>query len=201
MFALAVVAFLGVFVVAVQLDKHNRPPKDLRLASLADGKAVIVDDNTNPLSVQNLSAHELSERLSNIVAETLSFTASDFASGSRAAEKYFTPSGYQQYVEFLTSAEFERSLRDQNLKSGAYVEEPPVELTHGVYEGVYKWVFEVPVTVSFIDTRADTYRDGEIKPVNRRFILRAQFARVKEGTDPNAVKIELWQILPTRNYQ
>lgn len=199
MFAIAVVGFFGVFVFAYQLDKHNRGPKDLRVATLADGKVNVGGSEADALSTQNFSSAELSERLQEIVAETLSFTARDFAQGRASAQKYFSPSGYQQYQDFLTSAGFEETLRGQNLKSGAFMEAPPAELAKGVYDGIFKWVFEVPVTISFIQANADTYRDGEITPVNRRFMLRVQFARIKDPADANAVRIELWQVLPARS--
>lgn len=198
MFCLAVVSFIGVFVYAYRIELRNKPPENLKIDTLSGARAVVEGVEQVPLAVQNYASGELSRRLQEIVAETLTFTASTFISNSAAAEKYFAPSGYQQYKNFLATAGFETYLHSQNLRSGAYTETQPVELAHGVYDDIYKWVFEVPVTISFMQANADTYRDGEITPTNRRFMLRVQFARVKDPTDPNAVKIELWQVLPAR---
>ncbi|PZQ43350.1 MAG: hypothetical protein DI551_12335 [Micavibrio aeruginosavorus] len=98
----------------------------------------------------------------------------------------------------MTSAGFENTLATQNLQSGAFIEQAPLSLANGVYNNVYKWVFEVPVTVSFLPRNAESYRNDEATAINRRFLLRAQYARVEDKNDPNAIKIELWQVLPPR---
>ncbi len=197
----ALVMFLGVFVYAVHLEKYNVPPKDMRVPfGDQSAKPQIAGSSTatSSLATQNLSAGEVSMKLTEIIADALSFNKDNYKSGTASMQKYFTREGYGQYTGFLTNAGFDSTLQAQNLQSGAYVEQPPIELTHGVYNGVYKWVFEVPVTISFIPRTAETYSNDAIKPQNRRFLLRAQFARVQD-VDPSAVKIELWQIFPPRS--
>src|SRR5690606_16457379 len=141
---------------------------------------------------------EVAMQLSNIIAESLSFTKDDYRAITDAMQIYFTPSGYKQYTEFLNASAFEKALSSQNLQTGAYIEGDPLEITRGVYGGVFKWVFEVPVTVSFIDRGAQTYRDGATTPENRRFTLRAQFRRVADPNDPDAIRIEIWQVMAPR---
>jgi hypothetical protein len=198
----AFLCFVGVFVYAVHLENNNVPPEGLRVP-FADVGAPIVKGGidsapANSLSIQHMNANEVAMRLEEIIAEALSFTREDYKANSQGMQKYFTPEGYAQYMEFLNNSGFEKALAGGNLQSGAYTEEPPIELTHGVYNDVYKWVFEVPVTVSFIPPQAETYRNDETKPQNRRFLLRAQFARVVDPQDPDSIKIEIWQILPPR---
>lgn len=199
---LALIMFIGVFVYAVDMDKYNVPPPDMQ-APFKDSSAAAVfpgspETDKNPLSVQNYSSREVSQRLTEIVAETLSFDKSNFIYNSGAMQKYFTPGGYKQYTDFISTAALQNTLTAQDLQSGAYAEQNPLELSSGVYNGVYKWLFEVPVTISFIPRDAETYRENATQAVNRRVLLHAQFTRVKDAADPNAIRLEIWQILPPR---
>ena len=202
MMLLALLCFMGVFYYAMQVDKRNVAPPGLRLPpGTAGGKAVVTQGVTKPPSLietQHMTSNELAMKLSDIVAETLSFTKGNFTYNSANAEKYFTMTGYAQYKEFLTKASFEAALANGTLQAAAYVEEEALQITHGAFSGAYKWLFEVPVTISFIPVNPDTYRNGAIKAENRRILLRAQFTRVVDPNDPLAVKIEVWQVLPPR---
>lgn len=201
---LALVLFIGVFIFALELDKHNVPPQDMRAHFAYDSQKAPVDssggNDLSDLSKENTSSRELSSHLSEIVAESLSFDKGNFVYNSGAMEKYFTPEGYAQYKEFLTKSDFQGMLNSGDLQSGVILEQSPLELTSGVYGGVYKWVFEVPVTLSFIPQDMESYRAAAKAPQNRRFMLRVQFARVKDANDPEAVRIEIWQVLPPRSY-
>lgn len=203
MMLVALALFVGVFLYAVEIDKNNHAPEGLRIpAGVAGGKPMLKGSGAveNPLAAQHMTSNELALSLSDIVAESMSFTKSTFVYNSLQAEKYFTPAGYAQYKEFLSKSGFEGALASGELQSAAYVEQEALEITRGVFGGVFKWMFEVPVTISFIPVNADTYRDGAIKPENRRILLRVQFTRVKDVNDPQAVKIEVWQVLPPRKF-
>ena len=199
---LALACFIGVFVYALQTEQGQLPPADMRMpAGTAGGKPIVTLNNETPqsyLSTQHMTTNELAMKLSDIVAETLSFKKGDFVYTTTSAEKYFTPTGYAQYKEFLNKALFENILASGTLQSAAYAEQEALEITRGVFDGTYKWLFEVPVTISFLPANPDTYRNGGIKPENRRILLRAQFTRVADPADPLAVRIEVWQVLPAR---
>lgn len=201
----AVLAFLGVFVFAVQLEKGNVAPSDMTGGfETSDyspfGAAEDADASAKgQLSIQNLSTRDVSRLLSVAVTEALSFDRTNFTANVRAMQKYFTPEGYTQYTAFLESTGLQQALTAQNLRSGALVDHEPLERSHGVYGDTFKWLFEVPVTLSFMPADADSYQGSAgATAQNRKFILRAQFTRVKDANDPDAVKIEIWQILPPR---
>lgn len=197
----ALLMFVGVFVFAFHLERYNLPPEGMKApfgsSGHAEGTLAAQEPTGTDLSIQNFSGREIAFRLTEIVAEALSFDKSNFVYNSGQMQQYFTPAGFQQYQQFLTSTSFEPTLRQSDLQSGAFTEQEPLELSSGVYGGTYKWLFEVPVTISFIPRQMETYR-SDTPPQNRRVLLRAQFTRVKDAADPNAVKIEIWQILPPR---
>lgn len=201
----AVLAFIGVFVYALQLEKNNKPPQDMKDGFSAGeyspfGTAEESGGGTqNTLEVQHLGTRDVARMLTEIVTEALSFNKSTFAGNTAAVKKYFTPEGYAQYTAFLQTAGLQQALTAQDLRSGVLIDNEPLELSHGVSAGAFKWLFEVPVTLSFMPASARNY-DGSNATMaqNRKFILRAQFTRVKDANDPDAIKIEIWQVLPPR---
>lgn len=199
----ALFAFFSVFWYAMEIDKRNVAPEGLKLPpEVASGKPVIQEGlggaQAKRLEQQHMTGNELAMKLSDIVAESLSLTKSNYTYNTAQAEKFFTPTGYSQYKEFLKGASFEQALASGSLQSAAYVEQEALLITNGVYSGAYKWLFEVPVTISFIPTDAETYRNNETRAENRRILLRAQFTRVEDPNDPLATRIEIWQVLPAR---
>lgn len=202
MTAAAAVLFVGVFIYAFNLEMSNTPPEGYRAPFANSNGKPVLDKNAVPegidLTIQHLSGREVGMRLTEIVAESLSFNRGDFVYNSGVMEKYFTPTAYAQYTQFLANSAFRQTLEERNLQSGAFVEQEPLELTSGVFNGAYKWLFEVPVTISFIPKDAESYRDENLVPINRRILLRAQFTRVDDAKDPDAVRIEIWEVLPPR---
>lgn len=198
----AVLAFFGVFYFAVKLEEGNKPPKVLQLPSEVQFGAPAIEGQdrggANALTVQHMGSREVAMELSDIIAEALSFNQSTYRAVRSGVQKYFTGEGYEQYTHFLENSAFESALAAQNLQAGAYVSGNPQELARGVYDGAFKWVFEIPITVSLIPLNTDGYRSDSAAPQNRNFTLRAQIARVNDPQDPNAIKIELWQVLAPR---
>ena len=62
-------------------------------------------------------------------------------------------------------------MNQNNLRMQSYVEAPEL-INEGALEGRYRWLYEVPVTISFIPEEASDYRN--VKPVNRRYVLKTQ---------------------------
>lgn len=185
---------LLLFVYAYQLEQSRVEVGKIAPFANAVGMAQTAENkNKNPIEVQNLSGRDVALMIESIIPEILSFNKSNIAQGKVSAQKYFTSSGYAQYLQFLQAAGIEEALSSQDLQSGVLVEDSPLEVSAGVYSGAYKWLFEVPVTLSFIPANASTYRGQETSAYNRRVRLRVQFTRVRDTQDPDAVRIEIWQ--------
>lgn len=198
---LAFVCLAGVFWYASYTEQEGRQPEHYVSPfgpqtgkALPDGGASEGQD----LSRQHLSAAEIGRSLPGGIADVLTFNKDNYKETVERARFYFTPNGYNQYLQFLNTAGIEQMLIAQNLQAGAYAEQDPLVLTHGVFDNAYKWVYEVPVTISFTRNDAQGYDAGDIIPQNRRFLLRAQLARVYDPQYPGIVRMEIWQVLPPR---
>ncbi len=196
----AAVLFAGLFFFASIVDRNDPPPADVRTQfqnSLGNPLSK-TSAGTADLSIKHMSSQEVSNLLEIILAECLSFNPSDFDQNSRLVQNYFTAQGYEQYKAYLSQSKFGEIVKGQNLQSGAYADRPPLEINSLVQNGAYKWLFEVPVTISFIPVRAQTYNGGATTAQNQRFTLRVQFTRVNEPANPGKIRIEIWQILAPR---
>lgn len=89
-------------------------------------------------------------KLSEIVAEVMTFNKNDYRTVLARSQQYFTTEGYKQYTQFIVNSGFETTLSGQDLQTGVLMDGNPVELGRGVYGGAFKWFFEIPVTISLI---------------------------------------------------
>ena len=196
---LALVLFLGVFYYALKTDQANVGPTKM-ISPFPSAKPIVdgAPASRDFLAIQNLSGRELAGRINDVVAEALSFNKNNYALNIEQNRKYFTPEGYEQYLRFINGLSLQQSLAERDLQSGVIFENAPLELTSGVFDGRYKWVFETPIVVSLIPRTSETYRNQAIQPINRRFLLRTQFSRVPDPADAEAVRIEIWDVLPPR---
>lgn len=197
----AAAAFFGIFVYALILESTIETPANMEVPFKENtGKAVIAGSAKDAnLTVQHMSTTEISSLLKQVIAESLSLTPANYDATAESMKKYFTPEAYQQYLTFLQQGNMKQTLTDQNLQSGAFPEQDPLELNSGVFGAAYKWLFEVPVTLSFVKRGTQGYENTAVTSQNRRFVLRTQFSRVKDSADPNAVKIEIWQVSAARS--
>jgi hypothetical protein len=200
--AVAAILLVGAFLYSQSVQVGEEPPADVREqfkhslgkpAPLTSAKVGEVD-----LSLRHMSAPEIASLLDVMIAEVLSFTPSNYDRNTALVQNYFTPGGYAQYKQYLTTAKLGETIKTRQLQSGVFNERPPLEINAQVQNGVFKWLYEVPVTMSFISAHAETYRGGATKPQNQRFTLRLQLTRVKDDKNPNKIAIEIWQMQAPR---
>ncbi len=188
------------FVYAYQLEVFfNKAPKTMiaPFVQTAGAPAPMVKTVQGRLKTHNFSGRDIANKLDMILPEILTFHQGTIAKGKVSARKYFTDSGYAQYLQFLASSGMEQGIATQDLQSGVFMERPPLEISAGVFGESYKWLMEVPVILNFIPRTVQTYRSAEV-PQSRKFTLRIQLTRVQDATDPDAVKIEIWQATAPR---
>lgn len=193
---------LLLFFYAYQLDEAGSEGQEtIAPFSSVVGKPVISEQTgttENELEKTLISSREIAVVLNDIIAETLNFNKENYSPNTRAVKSYFTEYGYKQYQEFLESTGFNGVFISTDLQSGAYLEQPPLEVSSGVYNGAYKWLFEVPITLNFFPKNLKPGDENTTSSMSRRMTLRVQFTRVKDPIDPSAIKIEIWQALPAR---
>ncbi len=197
---IAAALFTGLFFYAGAVDRNDPPPPDAKeIFEDSLGKPSIQSDvpgGTADLSIEHMSGQEVARWVEVIAVECLSLTPSNFDENTRLVKNYFTEPGYQQYQSYLAQTKFAEVIKGRGLQSGAILERPPLEANSMVQNGVYKWLYEVPITLSFIP--AGQTRGSAANAQNQRFTLRLQLTRAQDPQNPNRIKVEIWQILPAR---
>ena len=208
---LAFALFCGVFVYAyyeeetlTQLDETTPAP-----FSLSDRAAADQDNGTGLDGLYNNGADQqaaqgpavthtdLEDWLGTVVAEALTLEAAQFETALESVEPYFTASGYQAYYDYLKTTGFRDALDSRDLRAVAMVECAPLLLNSGSGEGGYRWLYEVPVTLSYLPQGADSYTRGNLSPDNQRVGVRVQVRQ--EGSGGAArLRIESWDIVAPR---
>lgn len=201
-FIVAVIAFFGVFVYAylteesIQLPTEKAPfSEDMLLVD--GGQAVPLQERFLSLENPHRTRKEIQSWLNMVIPESLSFDASSFPKVSNQVKGYYTVSGFKQYQEYLQASEIPSSLKNNNYRMGVFIEELPLKLNALSSDGIYRWLYQIPITISFLPKNT-TNLLGQEQAVNRKLNLRVQLRRVKLPNDPNAVQIESWTVTGRR---
>lgn len=195
----AIAGFVGVFVYAYSLEDNSPAPVTAQ-NEIRDslGKPSVMQEEGSELATQHLSERELASYLDQVISEILSFSPSTYQSNISAASRFFTAGAYEQYKAYLNNAGFERVL-GSGYRTGAFLERAPLKLNAVAHNNAFKWLFEVPVTVTFLPSSTNNYdRGAAASQQNQRFTLRVQFTRIQDAQNPNRIAIEIWDVLPAR---
>lgn len=197
-FLIAFIAFIGVFVYAYYTEITAYLPGEI-----APFQETLVENNTNtlipsardlPLEKPHRTDKELKNWTSMAVSKSLSFDKNSFKEVSENIRDYFTQTGYRQYQDYLTSSGITDSVRKNDYTMNVYVEQQPILMNGKTVEGVYRWLYQLPVTISFIPKNTVNLIQDNDRIINRKINLRVQIRRVKKENDAGALAIESWKV-------
>jgi len=140
--------------------------------------------------------HRLSKEIGMWIM-TAAADAMNFEAGSAAAQvtshaKMFDTAGEGQYTAFLRDKNILKVIEDGRYSVRSYVGEQPLLLNEGVVNGRYRWLFRVPVVVSYLDKNMKTYKNAPA-PIVQQATLNVQIGRVQSDEDkPDGLQIEQW---------
>ncbi len=135
--------------------------------------------NRIPLEDQHRSADEIGEWLMVVIAESFAFDSRDFGKNINEVSRYYIPAAYDQYTAFLEQAGFKDVIEKNDLRLHSFVQDAPFLLNKGSLEGRYRWLFEVPVMLSYLERRAKGYAGKE--PSNRQIVITVQIGRYSDA--------------------
>ena len=188
------------FAYAFQTSQTDAPPVEedgVQYAPFADplDKTATPGQNALPLDQSNRSYLELENWVTIMVTNSLSFDAIQYyATLAQMRREYFTTEAYNDYQETLQRFGIATYLSQSGYETSVLIEETPALLNEGVVNGVYKWLYDVPVTVSYNRPNAER---SEL-PQNVRAKLRMQVSRVQDDDDPLALRVDQWEFTPRR---
>ncbi len=114
------------------------------------------------------------------------------------AGTYMTPYAVDALKDYLNKDQLLEAVRSNNLTMRAFVEGPGRILNQGAVQGRYRWLVEMPVTVTFLPR--DTIDYSQVTPKNRRLKIRTQVGRVPQGGNEGML-VETWDAIPVAENQ
>lgn len=187
-FMLLIYAFYTTFFV-------EPPDKAQFVQDIRQEQINLPDNKSISLDSQNLTDNELKNWITMAVSDSLSFNKDSFSEISTKIRPYFTDAGFDKYQDYLINSGVAENIRTNNFDMSVYIENPPLYLNSSVINNTFKWLYQMPVVISF-------YPKGQIedpsvadKFINSKLSLRLQVTRAKVDDDPNAIQIEDWVVV------
>lgn len=149
--------------------------------------------NSASLNQPHRSASDLAETLQQLVAESLSFTAQGYPGHLKALERSFTTQAIAEFNAWATATGIVNALQQNQLQLNGFVSDLPFLLNEGVVSDRYRWLYEIPVMVSFVPLGTTGYR-AEQGTDSRRLLVTLQIGRSAQSTLPDQVLIESWSV-------
>lgn len=149
--------------------------------------------NSTSLDRPHRSASDLAAWLQQALAETLSFNAETYTDHLKLLERGYSPSAIAEFNAWATGTGILEALQRNQLQLNGFVADPPFLLNEGVIDGRYRWLYEIPVMVSFVPRGTTTYQ-GKEGIDTRRLIITLQLGRVAVSPLPDHVMVETWAV-------
>ncbi|MFK7840131.1 MAG: DotI/IcmL/TraM family protein [Bdellovibrionales bacterium] len=178
-------------------EEEYDPAKDM-VAEFAVGTGVDVKSKLEQLPVDavplvnpHLLSQEVGEWIMNAAGEAMNFDAGTKVAGLSSGLVLFDRTAIQQYQTFLAENNIQKVMEDGRYNIRSYVDQTPLLLNEGVVNERYRWLFRVPVVVTYLDKDMQTYKGNEAALIQRA-ILNIQLGRVFSADKPDGLQIEQW---------
>lgn len=136
---------------------------------------------------------DVADWLSNTMAEVMTFNTADFNDSLSNTEKYFDANGRALYLKFLEDNNLMKILEQNDFFIKTFVQDTPLLLNQGLVGDHYRWLFEIPILISYVDRNMVSYRNADV--TTQEFTMRVQLARSPQATDFGVV-IDQWEGTP-----
>lgn len=147
--------------------------------------------NAVPLQLPHRSTEQIGQWTVMAVSEALTIDGPDMAAHVQKIKLHFEPSSLAMFQKFYGDSGIAGALADGRYQLRSFVQSAPLLLNEGAVEGRYRWLFEVPVMLSYLPRGAQEYQHAE--PINRDLRLIVQIGRSAQASGVDGVWIEHWR--------
>lgn len=139
-------------------------------------------ENSSSIDTPHRSEGQLAKWAAETIVEATSFDTNTAAQTLETIRPLFTRSGWNLYKQFLRSEEIAQNLKTPGYKTASYNLQDAELLAKGVAEGVFKWVYDMPLSLQ---------KGNAVENIN----ITVQITRVPKSEDSaHDVKIESWKV-------
>jgi hypothetical protein len=186
-------------------DDNLKPHETLEAPFATDGQTTAGNKNSlmflydkeltgttdgNLLSKAHRTDAQMSEWAMAVVTNLLSFDYREAQAHINKYQSLFTRPALAEYIQQVNRSEIVRAMKQSGLVSVAMFEEMPLVQNKGVSAGIYRWVFDFPVTVTFRYTGKRARKNASEHTIIMQVKMRA--ARVPSDKGLDGALIESW---------
>lgn len=168
------------------------PFADTPAGPVQPGAVAPVDLPVNAVPIEK--PHRSATAVGGWIAETLPLVLTavgeDYKVELEKTAPFFDKPGWDAYMAFMQEKGMLDVLQSGKYNMRSFVENAPIKLNEGVLDGRYRWLFEVPVIVSFLDKGVASYKDAD--PISQRVIVTLQVGRSSDAANKDGILIERW---------
>ncbi len=144
-----------------------------------------------PVTTPVLLNADIAEWLSQRLAEIMTLDGPGYEQQVTVNRRYFTESGYKDYVAGLIASQVPKLLKEQRYRMSAVVLAPPEILAQGLRENadkshVYVWQVEAPATLVY-----QNFENSNSYKVR----LKAEIVRIPMTEEGSLVALNRWQFV------
>jgi len=180
------------------LKEEEYDPSKEMVAEFAAGSGVKDKEKLEQLPVDavplvnpHLLTEEIGRWIMTVGGEAMNFEAGAPISVIDSKTALFDATAKQQYMKFLADNNIQKVMESGRYNIMSYVNEQPLLLNEGVVANRYRWLFRVPVVMTYLDKNIKTYKGNE-NGVIQNAILNIQIGRVIDAEHPDGLQIEQW---------
>lgn len=162
-------------------------------ASNVESDLAVKRTNVVPLKHAHTNEAEIGKWLVTAISDSMSYNVGEDPDISKVNSKYFAQSGLEQYQDFLAKNNILKVVQSGRYNIRSFVKENPLLLNSGSANDRFRWLYEVPLMVSYMDFAEFDYKNSD--PVNQHIVLTIQVGRFADAGDEQNnfdVLIETW---------
>lgn len=193
-FYIVFIGIIGVLAYALFVELSSEAPGDnAPFKDMITTEEIVNQTIGDNLAKPHRADSEIQAWLVRVISETINFDQNSFAQALTDNRQYFAPSGLQTLRRYMQGANF-RSYLSNGAKISLLVKEQPLLMNYLVQQGVYKWLYEMPVSINVVypTARLLSSRNDQIV---KNYVLRVQIRRSLPSANNDEMQIESWQMI------
>jgi len=168
-----------VLIISLAITIAMSRPQDRFFATTADGRLI----RMIPLSESNMTDAAIVSWAARAGSDIMTFGFHDHQKRLQETSTYFTRRGWQSFTEALSKSRIIESVEQNQQVVTAAPQRAPVIVQQGLVAGIYRWIVEVPLVV--------TYQSGTAQQSSNLNITLV-VVRVSTLDNPSGVGIQQW---------
>lgn len=160
-------------------------------------------NSTQSLGKAHRSPEQVGEWIAGTVAAALSINPETWKGDLQKLEPLFLPYGFQEYQKYLARTDLLASLTSSKMRLQAITDGTPTLLKEAPLDGVYHWVYRVPLLLTYYKQDMKRIEKGErLVSQSQKVVVEVQIGRIPLDVrdvkkEALGVAIERWSVGPS----